>query len=80
MTATARNTDVLPRRSTTMYAIQEALARDRMREREHQAHRSRLSAELSAANRWRYLAEHARAAATRHAERAAQATSVAVAR
>jgi hypothetical protein len=66
--------------STQMYTMQEALARDRMRERERQAHNSRLSAELSATHRWQYLAERARRAALRHAERASQASAVAPAR
>lgn len=63
-----------------MYAMQEALARDRMREREQQARHSRLSAELAAANRWQYLAERARVAASRHSRRAQQAAAVATAR
>ena len=67
-------------RSTEMYTMQDALARDRMREREQQARHSRLSAELAAANRWQYLAEHARAAASRHSQRASQAAEVASAR
>jgi hypothetical protein len=60
-----------------MYAVQEALARDRMREREQQARHSRLSAELAAANRWQYLAEFALAAASRHSHRAVQAAAAA---
>jgi hypothetical protein len=63
-------------RSTEMYAMQEALARDRMREREQQARQSRLPAELAAANRWHYLAERARVAASRHSHRAVQAAVV----
>lgn len=59
-----------------MYAVQEALARDRMREREQQARNSRLSAELAAANRWQYLAERARVVASRHSDRAVQAAAV----
>ena len=53
-----------------MYTMQEALARDRMRERQSQAHRARLSAELAAERRWNYLARRASAAAARHARRA----------
>ena len=62
-----------------MYAMHEALARERMREREQQARHARLSAELAAANRWHYLAERARVTASRHAQRAARAAAVAVA-
>lgn len=63
-----------------MYPMQEALARERMREREQQARHARLSAELAAANRWRYLAERARVTALRHTARAQQAAAVAAAR
>lgn len=59
--------------STSMYALQEALARDRMRERERSAHRSQLCAELAAVHRWQYVSERARRAAVRHAARASQA-------
>ncbi|MGH8961503.1 MAG: hypothetical protein ACRDWT_09885 [Jatrophihabitantaceae bacterium] len=58
-----------------MSTIQEALARERMRERQQQARHSRLSAELAAANRWQYLAKRARAAASRHSHRAQQAAA-----
>ena len=63
-----------------MYAMHEALARERMREREVQARTASLSAELAAARRWHYLAERARVAASRHARRAARAAAVAAAR
>ena len=53
-----------------MYAMQEALARDRMRERERLARHARLSSELASANRWHYLAVRANAAARRHSHRA----------
>ncbi len=61
--------------SNEMYTMQEALARERMREREQQARHSRLSAELAAANRWQYLAERARVVASRHSHRAQQAAA-----
>ena len=60
-------------RSPRMYVMQEALAREHMRQREHQARQARLSAELASAQFWQYLAERSRVAATRHAHRASQA-------
>jgi hypothetical protein len=60
-------------RSSQMYVMQEALAREHMRQREYQARQSRLSAELASAQFWQYLAERARVAATRHTQRASQA-------
>ncbi len=66
-----------------MYALNEALARERVRERHQQARRTRLSGELAAANRWHYLAARAHAAHLRHARRAhraGQASAVAEAR
>jgi hypothetical protein len=66
-----------------MYTMQEALAREHMRQRHHEAEvyrRHRLASELAAANRWRYLERRAHAANRRHARRAEQAAqSVAVA-
>ena len=59
-----------------MYVMQEALAREHMRQREWDARHARLSAELASANRWQYLAERAKAAATRHSHRASQALVV----
>jgi hypothetical protein len=66
-----------------MYAMNEALARERMRERQSQARHSRLAGELAAANRWHYLAAQAQAAHARHlrrANRAAESGAVASAR
>jgi hypothetical protein len=54
-----------------MYLVMnEALAREHMRERQRQAgdaRRARLAGELAAAARWRYLAERAESAARRRA-------------
>jgi hypothetical protein len=55
-------------RSIKMYAMHEALARDRMRERE--LDQLRVARELAAARRWHRLASRARAAERRHARRA----------
>lgn len=57
-------------RSIEMYTMHEALARERMRDRERQARRARLSAELAAAHRWAAMARRASAVAERHARRA----------
>jgi len=67
---TSNDTFLSSRRSLTMYAMQEALAREHMRERVHQARRHTLSSELASANRWRYLERRAHAAYRRHAQRA----------
>jgi hypothetical protein len=83
-TATAVATDVATAHHTTptitmtsrsphMYVMQEALAREHMRQREREARQARLSAELVSALVWQYLAERAKAAATRHSHRATQA-------
>jgi hypothetical protein len=65
------------RRSTTMYTMHEALAREHMRQREHEARRYKLAGQLASANRWRYLEHRAHAAYRRHAERAQRAAEVA---
>jgi hypothetical protein len=57
-------------RSTEMYSMHEALAREHMRQREREAQQHRLASELAAANRWRYLERRAAAASRRHAGRA----------
>jgi hypothetical protein len=67
-------------RSTKMYMLHEALAREHMRQRVHDAHRRQLASELAAANRWHYLERRAHAAYRRHmvrVERAAQLSAVA---
>ena len=51
-----------------MYAMYEALARDRMRERD--AQQLRVARELAAARRWHRVAVRARSAQHRHALRA----------
>jgi hypothetical protein len=56
-----------------MYSMHEALARDRMRERENRSSEARLARELAAARRWHRVSVHARAAEARHARRARRA-------
>jgi hypothetical protein len=56
-------------RSTKMYAMHEALARDRMRESEQRSRAGRLARELAAERRWHRVSVHARAAEARHARR-----------
>jgi hypothetical protein len=67
-------------RSNTMHSLNEALARDRMREHLHSARHARLARELAAAQRWHRWQSRARAAELRHAaqaDRAAQYSAVA---
>jgi hypothetical protein len=71
VTDTSIDNRLLPRR-TDMFTMHEALARDRMREREDLSRHNRLVTELAAANRWHYLEQRARAAHRRHASRARQ--------
>jgi hypothetical protein len=56
-------------RSTTMYSMYEALARERMREQREQSARQRLSHDLASVRRWRRLAAYSerRAARSRRA-------------
>lgn len=63
-------------RSTHMYALHEALAREHMRQRESEARRHSLSRELAWARRWRYLERRAHEASRRHAQRAYRAAEV----
>ena len=68
------------RRSTEMQTMHEALAREHMRQLEHEARQHSLSSKLASANRWHYLERRAHAAYRRHAQRAhraAQASAVA---
>ena len=60
-------------RSTRMYSMHEALARDRMREQEQRSRDGRLARELAAERRWHRVSLHARAAAERHARRVSRA-------
>jgi hypothetical protein len=55
--------------SSKMYSMHEALARDRMREREKRSRQARLARELAAERRWHRVSLHARAAQARHARR-----------
>jgi hypothetical protein len=59
--------------SIKMYSMHEALARDRMREREWRSRQGRLARELAAERRWHRLSLHARAAQARHAHRVSRA-------
>jgi hypothetical protein len=59
--------------SIKMYSMHEALARDRMREREQQSRQARLARELAAERRWHRVSLHARAAQARHARRVSRA-------
>lgn len=74
--STGRTDHITTSRSTTMTSMHEALAREHMRLREKQARTYALTAELAAANRWRYLERRAHAAVVRHAQRAHRAAQV----
>jgi hypothetical protein len=63
-------------RSTTMYSMHEALARDRMRESEQRSREARLTRSLAAQRRWHRVSLRARAAEERHALRASQVVAV----
>jgi hypothetical protein len=63
-------------RSSPMYSLHEALARDRMRESEQRSRDARLARSLAASRRWHRVALRARAAADRHALRASQVDAV----
>jgi hypothetical protein len=56
--------------STEMYSMNEALARDRMREQERRSQDARLARELAAQRRWHRVSVHAKAASARHGQRA----------
>ena len=58
-----------------MQTMHEALARDRMHEATTRAHDARLARELAAQRRWHRVARYARAAESRHAQRARHAGS-----
>jgi hypothetical protein len=62
-------------RSTEMYTLHEALAREHLRQLHQDARRRALVGELASANRWRFLERRAHAAYQRHAQRAAQSLS-----
>ena len=62
----------VPSRSSAMYSLHEALARDRMRESEQRSAEARLMRSLSASRRWHRVAVRAGAASERHAVRASQ--------
>ena len=57
-----------------MFNMQHALARERMRESHQRAQQHRLANEVAAINRWHHLAERARVAQQRRAQKAALAT------
>lgn len=62
-------------RSIEMHTMHEALARDRMREREQRSREARLAKELLAQRRWHRIAHYARTAEKRHAMRVSQAVA-----
>jgi hypothetical protein len=69
-----------PRR-IEMQTMHEALAREHMRQLEHEARQHSLRSQLAAANRWRFLERRAHAAYRRHSQRAQRvAQAVAVSR
>jgi hypothetical protein len=73
--STSRNADHNTR-STAMYTMQEALAREHLRDLQRSARRSALSRELASATRWHRLERRSRAASQRHAQRAHRVAQV----
>ena len=71
-------TNFLPRpqniRSTAMYTMHEALARDRMRELEQRSRSAELARGLAAQRRWHRVSLYAQAAHARYARRVGQLT------
>lgn len=59
-----------------MNTMHEALARERMRERERRSHEASLARELAAQRRWHRVSLYARAAEMRHAARVSQVGAV----
>jgi hypothetical protein len=59
MTRTTSSAAMTSNRRTTMYAMQQALARERMHDRELDAVRHRLTGEFRAAARWRSVESRA---------------------
>jgi hypothetical protein len=53
-----------------MYLLQEALARERIRDVERRARQATLAREVSAQRRWHRLSRYARAVERRHARKA----------
>ena len=76
-TTTTTNPNCSLRRSTEMYTMHEALAREHSRQLEHEARQRALASRLASVNRWRYLERRAHAAYRRHAQRAQRAAQVA---
>jgi len=62
-----------------MLSMNEALARERLRERYADAYRSSVASEVAAARRWHRLERRARAAHRRHSQRVHQVANSAVA-
>ena len=58
-----------------MYAMNEAMARERIAQLRERSHRSRAASEMSAASRWRRIEIRANSARQRHAARAERASS-----
>ncbi len=68
-------------RSTAMYTLHEALAREHLRQLHEDAHQRALVNQLASAKRWRARERRAHAAYRRHAQRAeyaAQSSAVAL--
>lgn len=63
-------------RSTEMYTLHEALAREHLRELHQDARRRALVGQLASAKRWRQLERRAHAATQRHAQRAERLAQV----
>ena len=69
-TRAERHITVKTLRSTQMYTMYEALAREHMRSLGREAHQRRIARELAAARRWHRVALRAERAHRRHAYRA----------
>ena len=69
MTTRSDHTDQLSR-STDMYDLHEALARERMRDDQRRSREATVARQLSAQRRWHRVSRYARAAERRHAGRA----------
>lgn len=68
-------TDTIYIRSIEMNCMNQALARDRMRQAEHRARHASLAREVAATRRWRRVGTFARAAEKRHAARVGQVSA-----
>ena len=69
MTTRTDHTDHLSR-STEMYTMHEALARERMQDDQRRSREATVARQLRAQRRWHRVSRYARAAERRHARRA----------